>query len=156
MSAKSVHKVFVYGTLKKGEPNHQWFTKTAGAHHKFLYNAQTIEQFPLIIATQFNIPFLLHAPGKGHHVQGEVYEVDNQVLADLDILEDHPRFYIREEYEVLNLGNNVTDKVWIYMMKTFKPELLNQTFFKSYSNNGDHGLKYVESEIDEDYDDQVR
>lgn len=57
------HKVFVYGTLKKGEPNHQWFSHDNKGYYKFLYEAKTKDKYPLIIATEYNIPFLLYSPG---------------------------------------------------------------------------------------------
>lgn len=60
----NLHKVFVYGTLKRGEPNHQWFSKDQGGYFKFLGEAQTVEKYPLIIGTKYNIPFLLYSPGK--------------------------------------------------------------------------------------------
>lgn len=64
MAAQSiVHKVFVYGTLKKGEPNHQWFAKDQKGYYKYLYDAKTTDKFPLIIGTKFNIPFVLYSPG---------------------------------------------------------------------------------------------
>lgn len=64
MAAPStLYKVFVYGTLKRGEPNHQWFGKDQKGHYKFLYDAKTIEKFPLIIGTKYNIPLILHSPG---------------------------------------------------------------------------------------------
>ena len=31
-------------------------------------------------------------PGVGHQIQGEVYRVDEAMLAQLDILEDHPTY----------------------------------------------------------------
>lgn len=58
-----VYKVFVYGTLKRGEPNHHWFSNVPGGKSRFLYQARTTEKYPLIIATDYNIPFLLYAPG---------------------------------------------------------------------------------------------
>lgn len=157
-------KVFVYGTLKRGEPNHHWFGKSPEGHHQFLYNGRTREKFPLIIATDYNVPFLLYAPGtqpqsnslcqrpsfvfpgKGHQVQGEVYEVDDTVLKNLDILEDHPNFYRREEFEVARDDGpeGANDRVWIYTIRQFKKELLNNSFLKSYSDKGSHGLRYVE------------
>lgn len=62
-NTKGLHKVFVYGTLKKEEPNHSWFSKEKGGYYKFLYEAKTKEKYPLIIGTKYNIPFLLHSPG---------------------------------------------------------------------------------------------
>lgn len=62
-SSRQLHKVFVYGTLKKGEPNHPWFSKDNRGYYKYLYEAKTKDKFPLIIGTQYNIPFLLYSPG---------------------------------------------------------------------------------------------
>lgn len=60
---KKLFNVFVYGTLKKGEPNHYWFTREETGHHNFICNAKTVEKYPLIIATKYNIPFVLDSPG---------------------------------------------------------------------------------------------
>ncbi|CAH1110415.1 unnamed protein product [Psylliodes chrysocephalus] len=147
MSSKSaeLHKVFVYGTLKKEEPNHSWFSKSADGYFKFIGNGKTTEAFPLIISTKYNIPFILESPGNGTRITGEVYEVDDKILADLDILEDHPNFYVREKFDVCLLNkDNSTAQVWIYVIKNFNPKLLNEPFYKSYSSNGPHGKKYVE------------
>lgn len=104
MSASSSKKflVFVYGTLKRKEPNHHVIDPakhscpaTTGVS-KFIGQAKTVEKFPLVIGTRFNIPFLLDRPGVGHAVNGEVYEVDQKVLEKLDKLEDYPTFYDRE------------------------------------------------------------
>lgn len=62
-SATQLHKVFVYGTLKRGEPNHYWFSKEEEGYYKFLYEAKTTDKYPLIIGTKYNIPFLLFSPG---------------------------------------------------------------------------------------------
>lgn len=58
--------VFVYGTLKKGEPNHNVMTDPNTGIHEFVGVGHTVEKFPLIIASKFNIPFLLNDAGKGH------------------------------------------------------------------------------------------
>ncbi|KAL1501029.1 hypothetical protein ABEB36_006434 [Hypothenemus hampei] len=142
----ALHRVFVYGTLKRSEPNHGLLESNPN-QAKFLFEAQTKEKFPLIIGTQYNIPFLLYAPGKGFNVKGEVYEVDDQVLHNLDQLEDHPNFYIRDLYEVQTLDGSHTENVWIYMIKTFNEELQKPNM-ESYSNLGAHGLRYVSSEVD--------
>jgi gamma-glutamylaminecyclotransferase len=100
-----LRKVFVYGTLKKGEPNHHWLSQTANGYSKFLCRASTMQKMPLVVATRYNIPFLLNKPGVGNYVTGEVYEVDDQMLAKLDELEDYPNFYDREIQE-MNIGVN--------------------------------------------------
>lgn len=144
----SLHKVFVYGTLKRGEPNHHWFNKNG--FYKFICTAKTQEKYPLIIGTKYNIPFLLDHPGDGANVEGEVYEVDDIVFANLDELEDHPNFYVREQIIVTSLENSVeSHNVWTYFIKKFNSNLLNQTKYESYSNMGSHGLKYVSSEVEE-------
>ncbi|CAG9860314.1 unnamed protein product [Phyllotreta striolata] len=142
-TSSGLHKVFVYGTLKTGEPNHLWFTKSNG-YHKFIGQGKTVEKFPLIIATKYNVPFILKSPGNGTNIVGEVYEVDDKVFADLDILEDHPTFYVREKFNVSLLDSARTEEVWIYVIKNFNPKLLEEPFYECYSSTGSHGKKYVE------------
>lgn len=59
----ALHKVFVYGTLKTGEPNHHVFGSGVNGYFKLLCDAATSEKYPLILGTKYNIPFLLHQPG---------------------------------------------------------------------------------------------
>ena len=61
---------------------------------KFITAAQTVIKYPLVIASKYNIPFLLDHPGFGHLIQGEVYEVDDLLLQILDDFEGHPEFYV--------------------------------------------------------------
>jgi gamma-glutamylaminecyclotransferase len=58
--------VFVYGTLKSGEPNFEWMTEWKEGKFKGLGRGRTEEAYPLVIGTRFNIPFLLDRPGTGH------------------------------------------------------------------------------------------
>lgn len=93
--------VFVYGTLKRGEPNHHVIDPAIhcsqeNGQSRFVGRGFTEEKFPLIIGTRFNIPFLLDKAGLGHKIRGELYEVDDKVLKQLDILENYPVFYDRE------------------------------------------------------------
>lgn len=57
------HAVFVYGTLKREQPNH-YILEKFGNHH-FFGTGCTELSYPLIIDTHANLPFLLDAPGKG-------------------------------------------------------------------------------------------
>lgn len=60
-----MHNVFVYGTLKRGEPNEHWLTNKDNGVAKFVSEAATIENYPLVIASKYNIPFLLDKRGTG-------------------------------------------------------------------------------------------
>lgn len=88
-------KVFVYGTLKNGEQNYYWLTDEKNGVAKFIGSGLSQIKFPLIIATKYNIPFLLNRIGIGHLIKGEIYEVDDQMLLNLDDLEDYPKLYDR-------------------------------------------------------------
>ncbi|VDO69844.1 unnamed protein product [Onchocerca flexuosa] len=57
--------VFVYGTLKRGEPNAAILADPATGTQRFVGTGKTVNAFPLIIASQFNIPFCLNKPGIG-------------------------------------------------------------------------------------------
>ncbi|RVE42378.1 hypothetical protein evm_012999 [Chilo suppressalis] len=143
------HKVFVYGTLKRNEPNHHWLTNRDHGYSKFVSKGVTKAKYPLIIATKYNIPFLLYSPGNGFNVKGEIYEVCDDMLKNLDILEDHPSYYVREldDIRVIKEGTDevMEMKCWVYYLKRFKSELLNRPFLENYSSKGGHGLPYMES-----------
>ena len=62
----SLTRVFVYGTLKKGLPNHQLLCNIgADQHVKFLSPCHTSNKYPVVIASAACIPFLLNHPGVG-------------------------------------------------------------------------------------------
>ena len=77
------HRLFVYGTLKKGFPNHENYMESA----KRLGKYQTIEKYPLVLCGARYVPCMIDSPGKGHHVEGELYEVDDECLNRIDALE---------------------------------------------------------------------
>lgn len=58
--------VFVYGTLKRGEPNASVMTNLVTGMQKFVGTGKTINAYPLIIASEYNIPFCLNKPGIGN------------------------------------------------------------------------------------------
>lgn len=79
-------QVFVYGTLLAGEPNHDVL---GGAH--LVAKGTTRPGFELRDLGVY--PGLV--PGGREAVVGEVYEVDDRTLEELDQFEDHPRLYVR-------------------------------------------------------------
>ncbi|KJY82020.1 gamma-glutamylcyclotransferase [Vibrio galatheae] len=81
--------VFVYGTLRYGQVNHylleqsQWLGNHATPPIYALYD---LGAYPAVI--------------EGHSViYGEVYQVDEHTLQQLDLLEDVPVTYRREQVE---------------------------------------------------------
>ncbi len=79
--------IFVYGTLKKGEPNH---AKLEGA--RFVRRARTEPRYELVDLGGY--PALLENGETTIH--GEVYEVDARRLEMLDRFEDVPSLYERK------------------------------------------------------------
>ena len=79
-------RVFVYGTLLSGEPNHRLL-----ADAELVGAARTEPDFDLVSLGAF--PAMI--AGGATAIAGEVYEVDRPTLDALDRLEGHPRFYRR-------------------------------------------------------------
>lgn len=86
MSSTPLHRVFVYGTLRTGEPNHH-----------LLDGLQSTDR--ILTEPSFELVDLGAYPamvdGGDTAVVGEVYRVDADLLATLDRLEGHPHFYER-------------------------------------------------------------
>ena len=113
------HIVFVYGTLKRGYPN----AHVGMPRASFIGEARTVERYPLVIGGEWFVPNLINEPGEGFQVTGEVYQVDDAVLADLDALETvHlPNGYRRFEIEIEPIApagsRSMPTKAWTYLRK---------------------------------------
>ena len=81
----STRKVFVYGTLMRGENNHHFLenSKCLGMSAIEGYDMYNVGWFPAII------------PGNGR-VPGELYEVPENDMASIDMLEGEGNLYIRK------------------------------------------------------------
>ncbi len=85
-------KVFVYGSLREGGPLHRhYFNKTL-----FCRKARTSPGYSLFDITNGAFPAMAKSDDQSQ-VCGEVYEVDDALLAQLDRAEGHPNFYCRTE-----------------------------------------------------------
>ncbi|KAG8057813.1 hypothetical protein GUJ93_ZPchr0002g26046 [Zizania palustris] len=91
--------VFVYGTLKRGFPNHPLL---AAYGSPFAGAASTAAPVPLVIGP-YSVPFLLPSgSSSGRLVSGELYVASPNALADLDALEGtHLGVYERRRLTVL-------------------------------------------------------
>ena len=101
--------VFVYGTLKKEFPNHQRYMKSA----RFIGKYHTVEKYPLILFGDRYVPGMLNRPGEGHHVEGEVYEMNAECLARIDFLEGthEPQGYRRQMIAVKSTHKAEPDQI---------------------------------------------
>ncbi|CAJ0942611.1 unnamed protein product, partial [Mesorhabditis belari] len=139
-------RVFVYGTLKRGEPNEHHLTLSSGIQ-QFIGSGKTSNKFPLIIASKFNIPMVLRERGFGNQIRGEVYEINEEKLQCLDQLEAYPELYTRE-IEQIELDSGDVTNAWMYMVHEWRPDIYQQSseLLKDYSSKGSHGREYVDSE----------
>lgn len=106
--------VFVFGTLKEGFPN---FHTNQG--NRLAGTFMTQERFPLYLVGERYSPWLIHAPGEGHRVIGQVFEVDPIALAAMDKLEriTEPDGYRRVVLEVASddASNTALLNVYVYV-----------------------------------------
>uniref|UniRef100_A0A913HLX4 Gamma-glutamylcyclotransferase family protein n=1 Tax=Strongyloides stercoralis TaxID=6248 RepID=A0A913HLX4_STRER len=145
--------VFVYGTLKRNEPNSHVMSDPKTGYHEFISCAKTIPKYTLVVGSQFNIPFCLEIPNKGNQIVGEVYKIDSSKFEALDELEGYPKFYTRKMIDVIcDNGDNL--KAWIYLLPLYGGEFLKEASEEMvcYSSKGSHGREYVtRKECDRNY-----
>jgi len=103
--------VFIYGSLLPGEPNHGFLE---GA--RFVRKGRTQRGVGLVKAGPYpSLTFAERARGERRatladaHVSGEIYDVDDALLASLDEFEGHPDLYRRSE---LVLEDGTTVMAW--------------------------------------------
>ncbi len=81
-----MHRVFVYGTLMRGEPNHSLLERS-----RCLGEARTEPRYNL-----FDLgPYPAMTESGETSVHGEVFEVSGEHLQAIDALEGHPDWYTR-------------------------------------------------------------
>jgi len=103
-----INTVFVYGTLKRGQGNHGIL------HNKseFVAHARIGNEFTAY-SKGIGYPFMAEVAGIG--CVGEVYQVNDEVLANLDRLEGHPGYYERKVRPVV-CGDGTEVLAWVYLM----------------------------------------
>lgn len=94
MSESQGIRVFVYGTLKQGRPNHDVLK---GAE---LLGRCTVKGKVQMLDLGY-YPGMVMTPGKepDRKVLGEVYRVSRDTLTMLDFLEGHPHYYARHKVQ---------------------------------------------------------
>jgi gamma-glutamylcyclotransferase (GGCT)/AIG2-like uncharacterized protein YtfP len=99
-----MHRVFVYGSLKRGFENHGLLVTAA-----FAGKATTAAAFRMMDGPY---PVLREIATGGFRISGELYEVDDRTLEALDDLEGvAERFYDRVEIDIVMAGEAVMKKM---------------------------------------------
>jgi len=114
-----MHKIFVYGTLKASFANHG---ETLNGE-KCLGSCVTVDKYPLVITGPWNSPVMFPELGVGKNVYGEVYEVNNLKLNQLDKFEyvHMPRGFRRIKLEVKsNTGELLIAEAYMRLRKFIK------------------------------------
>ncbi|XP_072832601.1 gamma-glutamylaminecyclotransferase isoform X1 [Vicugna pacos] len=140
-SSRMAH-VFVYGTLKTGQPNHKVLLDGAHGRAALRGRGRTVQPYPLVIAGEHNIPRLLNLPGRGNRVAGEIYAVDEQMLHFLDEFEGCPDMYQRTLVTIAVEGAGGTLQCFVYSTATYPPEWVHLPYHDDYDSQGEHGLRY--------------
>ena len=105
------HRVFVYGTLKRGYPNNPLLEGSeflGEAVTVLTYKAVTVPAYKMV---ETSFPVIMPDPS-GKPVAGELYTVDDATLARLDQLEREGRSYDRVMIDAtlpLSNGERLTD-----------------------------------------------
>lgn len=100
-------KLFVYGTLKKGHDNHHYLNGC-----DLIQEAVTTEPIYDLYSVKFgHYPCMVN--NGSYHIFGEVYNVDQNTLKNIDILEGHPTFYTRKMIDIMGIGD-----CWVYILNT--------------------------------------
>ena len=98
-------KVFVYGTLMKGNSNYQDFLSEAKFVGKVIAEGFALYDlgcYPGIIPSEID------------KVKGQLYTIDNNTLIKLDELEEEGSLYLRKSINVVN-DNKEVQKAYTYI-----------------------------------------
>lgn len=96
------NRVFVYGSLNRGQSNHHWLHRASFVGRARLHGGElySLGSYPMAILRQ----------GSSGVIHGEVFEVDAEGLDQLDILEGCPGYYDRQ---LLSLSDG--SEGWVFL-----------------------------------------
>ncbi len=124
------HLLFTYGTLMKDMMNHK---RLDGA--TYLFDATTVDKFAMV--ANF-IPYIIH-PDQANkdlplsHIHGEVYEITEPHLFQIDEFEGHPVLYKRVVTQIVSEKTLGSIPAFIYISaKKCDGTCVKDGKFKSY------------------------
>lgn len=106
------HLVFLYGSLKRGQMNHNIVEKSTfidcGITEEH-YNMYAYDNFPMLIESE-----------EESNIRGEIYEVSDEILESIDFLESNGEFYERKLIKI----ESFKEPVWCYFTIAYDADLL--------------------------------
>ena len=98
--------VFVYGTLKRGN-----YLSSVLDRSEYLGESQTVSDgFRMFCIGAY--PYVTRAQ-EGYQISGELYQVDFEILARLDQIEQHPYHYVRTVERFEHNGVEVEGEMYL-------------------------------------------
>lgn len=156
----NARRIFVYGTLKRNEPNNHHMEKIGA---KFISIGRTVKQWPLVIHPERNVPMLLNTNKLGkvrkkadendcccriyfvccQRIKGEIYEVNQEAVEFLDEFEGvHLNYYSNMKIDI-EAESGLIEQLSTYVMDNFNEITFlneNTVFFDDYTEkNGIFG-----------------
>jgi gamma-glutamylcyclotransferase (GGCT)/AIG2-like uncharacterized protein YtfP len=111
VTTPQTHRVFVYGTLRRGHHNHALLEMS-----KFIAEAATLRTYWMITTGVFPVVLDLVPADFGLPplaIAGEIYHIDDATLGELDRLEREGRSYHRKMTEVFEAGRKVEAHIYV-------------------------------------------
>ncbi|HEX3659505.1 MAG TPA: gamma-glutamylcyclotransferase family protein [Pirellulales bacterium] len=102
------HPVFVYGSLKRGQPNHRYLIEA-----EFLGRGRTEPQFALYCLGPY--PAMVRESAAPIAVEGELYRTSARLLAELDRFEACGDLYERQLLPISRLDGDPPCLAWAYL-----------------------------------------
>jgi len=113
------HMLFVYGSMKRGYPNHHRLT--ARPNNKFLGKVETMSSM-FVMGTRTSergllVPVVYKLGLNNYNIYGELYEIDGPTLFNIDLAEGNPDIYKRENVTVFLSGTLHGAHIYLYTKK---------------------------------------
>lgn len=98
------HLLFVYGTLKQQQVNHEYLKSSC-----YMGNYITAEpDYGMLVG---EVPYV-YRKHNGNYISGEVYKINEEVLNFLDIFEENNHVYQRNLIAI----DRLTQPAWCYLL----------------------------------------
>ena len=97
VGARQMTRIFVYGTLKRGQLRHFYL---AGEGAVFVAEARTAPSYVLYQPPQGDYPCMVEDRAEGAAIEGELWDVPDACLQMLDEIEGHPDLFRRQTIQL--------------------------------------------------------